>query len=538
MGGRAVIVVVAVLAAACSATDDNGSSAPARYRSDGASATVSVGPNSGLTAVVALTTDAPSRPRLVARSGRHQVEVPAPDEAATRHRILVVGLRPDRIYRLLLRGDAAVDALPDLTFRTSRLPADLPSVEAVATRSGHPGFTLFNASTDRRGLFRQGYLLAVDAQGEVVWYHRAPQPIADARQLDDGTILYNYDSTGARRINAMGEVVEEWTTTVRVEAGATDNLGLPTYGENAVVLDTARLHHEVAHRLDNGNYLALGMEIIDVDGSADDLCRVNPYGTGPRPLRTDLVLEYAPDGEIVRRLSLADVIDPVEFPGTAQCDPRTDAMVYGEDSYVDWSHANSAEVFADENLLVVSARNLNAVLGIRWEDDADGPAGELLWHLGPDGDFELTDGEWFYGQHAPERQLDGTWLIYDNGLGRPGTPDGPDGETGDTPSFSRAVVYEVDVEARTAAQLREYRATEPDGTPTYADFLGDADAVAGGNILITHGAVPDPDTDLLTGRILEVDGVLGAPRLDIRVHGDGEHGWRVYRAEHLDSLTG
>jgi hypothetical protein len=159
-----------------------------------------------------------------------------------------------------------------------------------------------------------------------------------------------------------------------------------------------------------------------------------------------------------------------------------------------------------------------------------------LWQLGPGLDFRLTAGEWFYQQHAPEVQADGTILLYDNGTERPGTV--PAGGT-ELP-YSRAVVYRLDRSGPpgtwTAHQVWEHRATEPGGEPTYADFLGDADHIGGGHILICHGAVPDPAAgDRYSARILEVDRATGATVLDIRLPAAPDFGRRAYRAEHLDT---
>lgn len=50
---------------------------------------------------------------------------------------------------------------------------------------------------------------------------------------------------------------------------------------------------------------------------------------------------------------------------------------------------------------------------------------------------------------------DGTLIMYDNGNMRPGTTVGG----GTAPPFSRAVQYEIDVDAGTATQLWEHRDT-------------------------------------------------------------------------------
>ena len=47
-----------------------------------------------------------------------------------------------------------------------------------------------------------------------------------------------------------------------------------------------------------------------------------------------------------------------------------------------------------------------------------------------------------------------------------------------------------------ATQLWEHRIDDENGTPIYTSFIGDADQLANGNVLITHGGIgaqpPDP----------------------------------------------
>jgi hypothetical protein len=246
-----------------------------------------------------------------------------------------------------------------------------------------------------------------------------------------------------------------------------------------------------------------------------------------------VVVEYTPGGEVAHQVSLLDAIDPREQPGSQQCNIKSDAVANGGGAFVDWSHANSATLFEAENTVLVSARNLSSVMALRWKADGAGPAGEVLWQFGPELDFTLTEGEWFYRQHAPEVQPDGSVLLYDNGSQRP-----PDADGKAEAPFSRAVLYELDRtgprRAWTARQVWEHRVETPDG-PVFADFLGDADAIGDDHVLITHGAVAAPGANRISVLIVEVDRGTGETVLSIRVPAEDDMSWRAYRAEHLDS---
>ena len=67
-------------------------------------------------------------------------------------------------------------------------------------------------------------------------------------------------------------------------------------------------------------------------------------------------------------------------------------------------------------------------------------------------------------------------------------------------------------------------------------FLGDADAIGNGHVLVTHGSVVDPATDEYSARVIEVERGGGEIVFDLRVLVDERGGWRTYRAEHLDTL--
>lgn len=130
-------------------------------------------------------------------------------------------------------------------------------------------------------------------------------------------------------------------------------------------------------------------------------------------------------------------------------------------------------------------------------------------------------------------------MIYDNGNERPSTSlDDPENLP-----YSRAVQYAIDVEEGTATQIWEHRADAP-GEAVYAPFVGDADMLEAGTVLITHGGLLDPPahTPAAEGvipwaRIIEVDYDTGDILFDLHVKDpDRETGWIVYRAERISTM--
>ena len=162
----------------------------------------------------------------------------------------------------------------------------------------------------------------------------------------------------------------------------------------------------------------------------------------------------------------------------------------------------------------------------------------LLQGAGEGSGFTLTSGEWFSHPHAPEVQPDGSVLLYDNGNFRPGTGLEP----GQEAPYSRVVQYSLDTTTMTAAQTWEYR-SDP---PRYAAFVGDADQLDNGNVLVTDGGLQtdltkfiiDP-TNVKYGVIDEVDRATSQPVFSIQI-GDptGTDSYTVYRADRIDAPAG
>lgn len=563
----AALAAAAVLATACT-DDDADPASPAAAEGTSTSTTEVAGadaPPPGLDARIEITNAGPAAPLtadlrvsadvavvpVVTVSGPGgTVTLPEP-EPATEHRIPVVGMRADTEHEIAVElrdADGSVVAAAEaLSHTTGPLPEEMPPIDTLVSDPDRmaPGVTLFNLldiadvlgidDTEPAEAPWFGWLVAVDATGEVVWLHRAPHPIGDVRMLDDGTILHEYNDTGARRINLFGEVLDEWAgerirTDLRLDA-----FGRQVVGDDAIPVDTDAMHHEVG-MLPNGNLVTLSTELRAVDGFPEPLCGEDPATfDGTYHLISDIVVEVdAVTGELVREWPIADYFDlPAEGATRNVCGIPNQGVFPNwmyqplEPRARDWTHGNSVVLDEERNALLISLRHVDAVLALRYEDDESGPAGELLWELGPNGTLELLEGDWSYHQHAPEVQDDGTILLYDNGNGRP-----------DGPPYSRAVRYEVDDEAGTVTELWEHESTQ-DGQPAFAPFVGDADRLANGNVLITDGGLFGAVDDV-SAQIVEVvpadDPAGNEVVFELRV--TGGQGWAVYRAERLPSLYG
>ena len=518
---RSILAVVACLlavAASCSGDDEKEVSL---------TASLDAHPISTVSAVLSVETDPPT-PVSFTIEGDDGVSIEAPaSEAAAEHRLPVVGMRAESDYTITVTAGEEEQVLE---WTTGALPDDLPPLRLdLATEASAPGFTVFNAMSfvapPEGELPDAGFVLAVDDSGAVVWFHRLVPQVLDVSRTERGTFLLTAGESVIQEVNLLGETVKEWGSRVATEAPGQDLQGRPLASDATVPVDIDSAHHEV-HELPNGNTITLSTELIELtEEQAAELCPDNPKTS----IVSDTVAELSPDGELVQEWKLSDVFDPMERPGTEMCIDgpllAPPNWFYGvEGGTRDWTHANAVEVDEENNALLVSLRHLDSIVALRYRDDDDGAAGELLWELGPEGTLELEEGGTYPShQHAMELQEDGSLLMYDNGNLR-------------QPPVSRAVQYEIDVEAGTARQVWEHADTYADGRPVFTPFLGDVDRLPNGNVLITHGG-GSLASGVMIGRIVEVDPATDELVFDLQV-GDGTQpqGWTVYRSTRYESL--
>ncbi len=556
----ALVCVLAISVAACSSDDSSSTASTGAAASTTAAVpltvsavTVTPNPNSTLSASLAFTTSAPATIELAIKGPGSDRTETVHAAASADHEVPAVGMRADSTYTLTVTatdaaGQSAVAA--PVTFTTGALPAGIPplTVESDPTQMA-PGITLFPitkraapAAVAGQPPPNLGLLVGVDSEGNVVWYHEAPSPIGDARMLDNGDILYEYNDMGAREIDVLGNVVREWAGRLELGRLATDEYGRTIAGPNAIPVDTDSMHHEI-HPMPNGNLIALSTELNQVSGFTKPMCGETPDKfTGTYQLISDVIVEFEPDtGKVVHEWHLADYFHPQTNPADSNICPLAPAFAVPVFMYTsfgdvkDWTHANAVVLDEKRNALIVSSRHMSAVLAIRYADDASGKSGDLLWRLGPGGDFTVQgSGELQYYQHAVEVQDDGSILLYDNGNMRPGTDlNSPD--ISQHP-YSRAVLFSLDEANKTVTQKWEMRSLV-DGRQLWAFFVGDADHQPNGNILIDNGGITDPaGVSSLITEVQPTGDEGGTVVFELRIADGGA--WFVYRARRVPTLYG
>ena len=192
------------------------------------------------------------------------------------------GLRAETTYEVTTTGTARHRG----EFTTGPLPDGLPPIttELLDPAATAPGHTLFNLldlreelgdDDDLDPLRPAGWLLIADEAGEIVWYHNQDHSIGDARFLEDGTILFEYNDTGGRRINLDGELLDEWAGSIITGRFLVDAQGRQVIGDTPIVVNTDAMHHE-QHRLPDGTHVTLSAELRVLDGFDTPQCGEDP----------------------------------------------------------------------------------------------------------------------------------------------------------------------------------------------------------------------------------------------------------------------
>ena len=362
----------------------------------------------------------------------------------------------------------------------------------VTTEGEHYGhYRLFDIS--EWPLIGSGGAFVVDSQGITRFYlplypaslmNHAAVP-SGLQLLEDGSLLFIQDDA-IQIVNEFGE------RTLHIAAA---DVGLREF------------HHDVI-LLAGGNFMTMSRsyrELISEDGKAEIVC-------------SDTIAEISPEGSLVWTWDSFDHLDPeriIEGPDLANypvLHPDTGEEVR------DWTHANALVYREDDQSILLSLRHQNWLILI------DHSSGSVLWKLGAQGDFDLsTGGAWFYHQHAPEWQEDGSLLIYDNGINVP--------DIDLTDWRSRAVQYSLDETLRTATEVWT------EGDMGYNSLVaGDADRLPNGNVQVVDATLPfDVDQFFPTqSRIREVDPETG----DWMWWLDGPDFQFIYRATATDRLPG
>lgn len=491
--------------AACSAGTGTAESAPLRM-----AAAPALYPNPlpwvPLTALVTVETTVPTRIDLEYSDGvRSWVVAADPIFARTHPAVPIWGLRAgvEHTIRITATDEQgrSIDAPEVLRWTPPPLPADFPPIQVTKTLPGRmePGWTMMNLVSPGRG----DRMVLLDAEGHVVWHltdaflprNPAPQSFL-AVPMPSGNLMLIVERRALIEMNMLGVIVGAWWAT---------GMGAPPPGLPFTPVAVDSFHHDLivlpAGR--GADFATLATEVRSYPNYPASVTDPNQV-QATADVVGDVVVEFDRDGSVVRRYPLLDLLDPHRM-----CYDSLSG--WWDDFYLrpthDWSHANAVTHVAEDDSLLVSLRHQDCVVKI------SRTTGLLQWILGPHARWRTpwqgfllaaaSGFTWNYHQHAPALDADGSILMFDNGNHRAIPP-----TAGTTPgmSWSRAVDLRIDPRTRTVSTEWAY-GVPPDqnGASFYSFFVGDADPLPSGNVLVCDGGkMEPPPRGNLYARIAEV----------------------------------
>lgn len=289
-----------------------------------------------------------------------------------------------------------------------------------------------------------GQTVAYDINGDVRWY-LSNYAVWDNARLQNGNMLVSterlmntpYYMTGLYEISMLGKIEAEYT----VPGG----------------------YHHDCYEMENGNLL------IATDNFADGNDTVEDY-----------VIEFERrTGVILKKFNLKDIL-PTENTGNENW------------SSDDWFHNNSVWYDKATNSVILSGRHADAIISINYDN------GELRWILGDKTGWPekyhhyfltpIGATEWQWSQHAAMITPEGYLFLFDNGNNKSKIA------ANYVPaqnSYSRGVMYKLDLYNMTAEQIWEYGKTR--GSTFYSPYISDVDYLDAGHYVVHSGGISYKD---------------------------------------------
>jgi arylsulfate sulfotransferase len=276
-------------------------------------------------------------------------------------RLLLPFLKPNRTYTVeLLMGQQVVSE--PYTFKTRPLDTTLFDIQRkIVSEQVFDGYVL----TQRKGT-SNGYLYAIDALGDVVWYQYTPGIPKLSQWTSQNRILTLLGHKGHN--NSAGDRISSYSLNGEI------NWSIDLREHQLIA------HHEVLEY--NGDIYTLVYDSIPYS-----------YKGSKEKAVSSAVVRLNRYGQILGRWSTFDVLKPSGIPVS--------------DMMGDWGHANALSFDSDGNLLI-SYRDWNQI----WKIDVT--TGNRMWVLGAQGDFNI-DGISFDSQHAILKDPEDNYMLFDNG---------------------------------------------------------------------------------------------------------------------------
>jgi hypothetical protein len=376
----------------------------------------------------------------------------------------VAGMKANTVYHMratLYMPDGSTLKDLDQTFSTGALPANTATLAATTTSgmTPQPGLEMLDLVEGS-----SPPVVVSDLSGNVLWTYSPGGSAADLVQpvkpLPNGhfVVIASPNSTDVPSTLPAGtlDVLREIDlsgATIREISITTLNDRLAAAGFSYVA---QFIHHDVAV-LPDGHWIVI---VNSVQPKSENGTAVDVLG--------DALVDLDPNLNPVWVWNTFDHMDVNRHPVSA----------------TDWTHANAILYSATDGNLVLSMRHQNWIIKIDYNNGKG--AGDILWHLGYQGDFALLGGtdptDWFSGQHGPAFTTGSTagsfgMTVFDDGDFRTYPTGVTCSDTGaPTCPYSTAQVLSIDESAMTATL------DFLDITPIYSFFGGNEEVLGNKNV--------------------------------------------------------
>jgi len=360
---------------------------------------------------------------------------PASSGSAAREQVVNTQATPDTECKTLPIADMAMMAEDTVSVAAAdgpmimpngvSVPSDFP--EVVITVNNNPSTGYIFLAYPHGGANR--YVLMLDNSGYPVWYRRVGP--------GDST-LWNEFKVQKNGMITMGMFIgydRNFNWIRNYDAG------------NGYVTN----HHDLEVLEDDGYLIIAGRN------NTVDMTRYVPGANPNANVHETILQEYTAAGELIFQFRSWDNFDIRDV----------EALVENPlGGNIRFPHINAIDVDDDGHLLI-SSRHISEITKINRD------SGEMIWRLcGSDpvrSDFTFVNDplNGFSSQHDISVLGNGRYMLFDNGNGH-------------SPRVSRAVEYELDLNAMTATLVWEFRDT-PD---KYSHYMGNAQRLPNGNTLI------------------------------------------------------
>jgi len=312
------------------------------------------------------------------------------------------------------------------------VPSNFPHINITLNDNPEPGYIFL----DNRTSGSNSYNVIFDNTGSPIWYLQTSDERRDMKVQHNG-VLTMLARTGGYRFVGLDTHYREIASYRAVNGYSTDE-------------------HELVV-LENGYYLLIGLRHEYVD--------MTRYLSGANPnarVGQTIIQEFTPEGDLIFQWRAWDNFDVRD--------------VHLDDPYggsFRFPHMNAIDIDEDGHILL-SSRHISEVTKINRD------TGEIIWRLSgipKNNDFTYVDDPLNgpRNQHAIRCTGNGRYLLFDNGNLH-------------SPSVSRAVEYELDLDAMTATVVWEFRET-PD---VYSHYMANTQRLPNGNTLVNWavGSLP------------------------------------------------